>query len=51
MKTSHLFTTAIKASTLSIAIIAAMTLLSSCKQNQQQMKPIRKKRYWENHQR
>ena len=36
MKTSHLFTTVIKASTFSIAIIAAMTLLSSCKQNQQQ---------------
>ena len=36
MKTSHFFTTAIKASTLSIAITAAMTLLSSCKQNQQQ---------------
>ena len=36
MKTSHLFTTVIKASTFSIAIIAAMTLLSSCKQNQKQ---------------
>ena len=36
MKTSHFFTIAIKASTLSIAIIAAMTLLSSCKQNQKQ---------------
>ena len=36
MKTSHFFTTAIKASTLSIAIIAAMTLFSSCKQNQKQ---------------
>ena len=36
MKTSHLFSTVIKASTFSIAIIAAMTLLSSCKQNQKQ---------------